>query len=1075
MKNKIKTLLLAAAIMLPSVAYAQIENDSPLTSKQNRRASMVGNGMSSGRKGEEKKPAKVRPVATKSRSEKADAFKVNVDSVELRVQSRSFPDLKGCDHQYYLHVVKKHGWYVGIGKPLTEEHIKHLPCYYKLSRRGKTGPWAYMQAMNGYGKLTTSHTMIPYVDYSGDGAGDWEDKVNSVCQWEIVGNNGVVLQECAYDEDGELVYSFYPTTISSNETIGHFTDRYGVETTLRDNEKSGVSYIKTTFDSLGYECRYDFFDHNGYYERNNGGERFVTIVEHDKAGNVVKNVSCDPYGKPILDDYGNSGWVSTFDEYGNTIYNINLDEDGDPMRMPGRRTSRTYVLKKNEYDKWGRLVRESFYDENADPDTISTGVHAIVREYNDRGGMTLYREEGLEGPHNDSSGCCYSVRDFDSNGNRTLFARYTADGLLVNGSDGDCMSMYRFRGDERIETRYYNTTNGTDTVCNFRLVTENGVTTGVNYEKQWIYQRKRDKWGNQTEYAIYDLQMKPIMEDGYHKNLTEYERGNKRMVMRDYYLDTEGRLADMSNPDFTRNYSCNVETVDSVNHVKIFEKYDKDMHLIEKYAYKYNDDFSSTLEYWSYDNTGNRGRTMREDALFYGLRYVRNHNGSIVSLQAFNEYDEPSYLITGEWTNASAYSTDIKQDPYYYDERGDSISSAREFRSEHCKAFCVEVTDSVGLANGLRSGDLLLQYGEWRYCESRNWNSLAENRLTVATVNNARREKKVLLMRHDAESKTSRVVELTLGKGTPEELGFVFHQLIMTRKEEKDYDAVCANYLKEKDLQLSDYKLSGFDYEQKREICVVKPYVIDFKHEDYSKRGMTEKAVVVGAKTIKDGLSCLYTLDESSNVFDAMLQTDRDSLVLYYTADGLTLKEIGSTSNRLDASFSLVYGPATLYEDVNELATVVRQQYEQSSEPKLTRDTRKRSPKAVADALRSRLPDNIDKLSTGSLLSGYVTTKDAREKSNFLYVSSDTSEWDFDKQIALFDIVGNIDATGYNVLTDEDDNVLYYKTNGEWVTEMLLVDDDDNVLYIDHCKAKIEEEDAFISGIVKLYNDLKDE
>ena len=37
MKSKIKTLLLAA-ILLPSVVYAQIENDSPLTKREARKA-----------------------------------------------------------------------------------------------------------------------------------------------------------------------------------------------------------------------------------------------------------------------------------------------------------------------------------------------------------------------------------------------------------------------------------------------------------------------------------------------------------------------------------------------------------------------------------------------------------------------------------------------------------------------------------------------------------------------------------------------------------------------------------------------------------------------------------------------------------------------------------------------------------------------------------------------------------------------------------------------------------------------------------------------------------------------------
>ncbi len=1055
------------AMFFPSLVFPQIENDSPLTSRQNRRAVASGSGISSARFGDDKKPVKARIVQTRKR-EKVDAFKLMTDTVKPHVQNRSFPDLQGCDFQYYANVVKKHGWYIGIGKPLTKEHIKHLSCYFKLSRKGKTGPWTFMQAMNAYGRLTTSHNLVPYADYVGSKAGDWKERVGSVCQWETIGKDGVVLQECAYDENGELVYSYYPTSISPNEIIGHFTDNYGVRTTLRESETNGVSYIKITLDSLGYESRYDFLDGNGFYERNNGGNRFVTIVERDKDGNVVKNLTCDPYGRPIIDDYGNSGWISEYDGYGNATLMINLDEKGNPMKMPAYRTYENYAVKKNTYDQWERLIRTTYYDVEANPDTILTGEHSLVREYDDKGNLTLYYGKDLNGNLcNDRSGCAISVRKYDENGNQVLFARYTADSLFVNDSSGDCMTVTRYKNNDRVEQTFYSTTNGTDTVCNFHFISENGTKTYTNYADNWSVVRKYDSRGQQTEYAIYDAQMRPIMEEGYHKNLTKYVYGDKKFEKTDSYLDKQGRLVNMNDTTFKEECSCYVETIDSVTHVKTVEKYDQDMTLISKFSNKYNDDFSQVLEYWPYDKMGNRARTMRENAFFYGVKFVRNYRGEVISLQAFNEFGDPSYVLNGEWPAAGVYSTDIKQDQYYYDEFGDSIPSASKFKGQHCKAFCVEVIDSVGLANGLRSGDLLLQYGEWRYFVSERWNYSADNYLCTAIVNNANRKKEIAVMRQDPLTKTSRIINLTLGEGTPTQLGFVYHPLAMTKDEETHFDQVCKEYINEKGLNLSDYHTKSITYDQPRDVGVMKPYKINGKDQELCRRGFMEQTMVVGVKYMKDGKSNLYLVDNKIEELQAMLDCTRDSLIIYFTEDGKTLGELTTSEKPIDASFSITTVPGSLFGDLQKLTTEVKQRYEQGSGTKMERNMQMRSPAEVGAALVKRFPENTKKMRTADMLADVLVMKAPKAKCDVVLLDVDVSALDYQEQVALFDIFGHVDETGYKKQVDDDENTLYYKVKGDWITEMLFVSSEKKVLYVNKCKASVDEEESLLENLVK--------
>ena len=1073
MKSKIKTLLLAAAIMLPSVAYAQIENDSPLTKREARKA--VGAqraglfGSDSDKKPVRKKAPSARPV-----QKQGDKFNAMRDSVLPHVQTRTFPDTKGYDYRYYAHVTRKHGWYVGVGEPLTEEHTKHLMLYYKLSRKGKSGPWTILQAMNSYGKLNENNNVLPYVDYSSRQAKDWADDISSVCQWETIGDNGMVLQENAYDEEGRLVYSFMPTSVSDNQIVGHFVDKYGMTTTLRDNDDDSPSYIIITLDKNGFESRFDFVDESGYYKRNASGNAFVVVRKYDEKGNVMSDTSCDIMGNPVIDSWGNSSWKAEYDKWGNTMLVAYFDDKGQLMRLPSKKTYDDVFMKYYKRDQWGRELKERFFKFNEDgelvPDTTSLGVHCHVHEYNDKGETTLYRIEGLDKNVliNDNSGAAFSIRAYDDDGNQTLFARYTADSLLVNDDDDDCISRHRFENGRVVESLYYSTTNGRDSVLNFVYTSDGRTKIRKNISEGSINVEEYDDRGNLTEDAYYDLDMNPIERNGYSKKTINYEYRPK-------WMRTEERYVDAENHPVLHN-SCSVQVIvtDSVSNMKEVISYDENMKVIEHNRSHYDDAFEKQLDYQCFTATGEPGRTMLDGDFFYKIKAQRTIKGGIANTVAVNEFDEPSYMMGGDLNYIRyVYYDNVRYDPYYYDEKGDSIVDPSGFKQRHCKAFCVEMLDSTGGAwkQGLRSGDLLLQYGEWTYYSSERWSDLHEDYLCLATINNAPRIKEVAVMRHDPVTRTSRVIPMMFEEGTPQQLGFVYHKILMTPREEERYDSVARAFIEGKGLNMRDYVLSYKMYNDSLDVCVFKPYLVDMKNQNVASKGLLEQVAIVGAKVYSDGKSALYLLGDTISLLDMMKNGERDSLTIYYTNDGRTVRSITMGDENIDAMFSLSSSPDRLYGHLREMAAKIGEEYAASDEQKMQMVDVMLSPREAMEAIGMLMPDQVERKKNG------FSAEDMGDYSvkgigDCMLQRQQKYDLPVESGICLLSILSHIDADGYECYVDDNKNKVFYKVKKGIIKEVAVVCRSGQTVFA-NCRIKADdyEPDYLLQAFMSLLND----
>jgi hypothetical protein len=164
------------------------------------------------------------------------------------------------DSVYYAKIVKKHGWWVGVGKKLTLKDASHLNYYFKLSKKNQAGNWTFIEAFNGYGHPTAYHDIVTYIvnQYDDEDLGantEWKDKILTVCKWEIVSDASgkEVIQERALDSEGDVVYIFSPIKVGLNEYTGSYMDSWGMPIFMRTdslgNDVGFANFVHITRDA----------------------------------------------------------------------------------------------------------------------------------------------------------------------------------------------------------------------------------------------------------------------------------------------------------------------------------------------------------------------------------------------------------------------------------------------------------------------------------------------------------------------------------------------------------------------------------------------------------------------------------------------------------------------------------------------------------------------------------------------------------------------------------------------------------------------------------------------------------
>lgn len=858
-----------------------------------------------------------------------------VDSTYKESRARRFPDVSDYYSECYEHITTKYGLWQGIGEPLNPLQRRQCSKYFKLLRpknAPRNSPFTHMQIVDSYGRLTTDHSYgpllgNPYRDDEGLSY-SWETRLRTVCQSEQIIDQGVLVQENLYDANGQLVLQYNPTYPKKNCVFGHYNDPSGLLAHLRYDEDA--SYVSLEFDERGYTSKVVFTDKDGKLKRNGDGV-FVQLYENDEHGNIVRAQSASALGEPEIDNWGNCGWCYTHDSQGRELSVSCIDEKGKPMRMPATKSKQDVWTIKYEYDDFGNMLNCSYYDLFERADTTSQGIHRMVYTYDDHGNAISCHAENLTGQLVDyDDDLAQWERSFDKNGNLLWEVRRNNAGKL--STNDDCVIIYNYSKGKKSMEMCFNSNNGIDTVLNFKRVYHPQADTMWSYYNEFINIEQYDSKHRTISDAYYDLDFNPknSLYGGWHKNVKEYIDMPKHSINIVKYLDINGMPVKLDTKDYWRDYNISITEVDSTTRTVIYSTWDGD-NLLEKYQNTWDENYQNPLVLSYYDNIGSRGRTTMADAFYYETERIRDPRGNIIVWRSLNEFGEPAYTQFGDWDGASLYCYYVNGDTHYFDENGDTIPNDSEgkdmFKKALNKVFCVELTDSCAYRYGLRTGDILVRYGNWYYVELETENiQYSRNMLCYETVLQAPVTKTVTVMRHDPATKTSQLIDIELPAGSPQQLGFCYHIHYLTTKEAQHFNEVIAVSKKFEDVDTEDKN------EENDEIYFIYPYKIgDDTYKNVFNDGLTENAIILGWEVYAEDNVNFFSFNNPYIDVEKALMDTYDSIALHYTVDGLTTKKFVSQDKDfryyVKRSYTSVTDGSMIYNLADSLQAVFDEQH----------------------------------------------------------------------------------------------------------------------------------------------------
>lgn len=854
---------------------------------------------------------KTATTSVASTSKEGDNLFGDTDSIRIKV--KSFPDVSNYYYECYASVVNKYGFWQGVGPKLTPEDIRHRWRYVKLMRPAGlplTAPFTHMQVLNPWGKLANnSYGPILANPFGSDNgiSSDWTWKLKNICQFELIYRNGVVVQENMYDDDGELVLQYFPTSVSKNQIIGHYTDAYGALAHLRKDES--CTHIGVTLDDNGYECQITFMDEKGQLKRN-GDDAFFQLWTRDAHGNTIQTMSADALGNPIIDNCGNCGWQYVYDSNGRMMESTCIDQYGQPQRMSKKKDADTedMIRARYTYDRWGNMESKTFYDADWNPDTITGGIHRYIYTHTLYGNTSSMRAEGLDGRLAGPSGQnAMWQRELNENGNTLYLVELESDSLLTRS--GECITRARYEGETKVWEVKYTSPNGVDSVLTYRYVRTPLCDSIFHYDDEYINLEHYDNRRRMISDEYYNLDMTPIRRLYYHKHTTTYREQPGFTTREERYFDIDGQPMPIEDSGW-RSYNADIYThdlihrtysdceydgqqlirsieVDSVARRRVTTNYEDGL-ISSKYGQLLSEDCSQVESLINFDSLGALGRTFKTDAHYYQVRKSINVQGNNTSWSGINEFGEPSYVMTGDWDNAVIYCVNVLGDPYYYDEHGDTIPNTaegrKEFKSKLYKAFCIELTDSLAYQYGLRTGDLIVRYGDWQYPIPTTSGGYRRNLLSFEIIRKAMTEKTVVVMRHDPATHTSRLLQLQLPVGTQEQIGFLFHMIYLTEREHERYTATVKEQRSSVDLSLTN----NIEEENDKTYLILPCKVGSDKAKRAFIGGFKFDAVVLGWEIFENGKSYFFKTNDDYIDSDFAFAHPYDSVVLHYTIDAHT-------------------------------------------------------------------------------------------------------------------------------------------------------------------------------------------
>jgi hypothetical protein len=390
--------------------------------------------------------------------------------------------------EHFAATARRWGVLEGVG-PLEESQVRRRYLSHKVYRRG--GRVEKVEIVTGHGELSGTeiyshlalrHGRSPYLEDVREPAGEPE------CRYEYLYNDrGQVTEEIASNALGRTLWVFHYTAHSATTSTGHYTDQRGFP---RPRAASGAAYVAVTRTPEGWDRDLRYLDRRGRPAPIQDGS-YGLRQEHDARGLPVLQTLLNAQGRPYQGRAGYAAVRQQLDAQGQLREWAYLDAEGRlvPNAAGVARVRQTF-------DEQGNVLEQDCFGRDGRPTLHRDGYSRIVKTYDDDGCNTSWALYGLDG-------------------RLTLHRRWR-------------YAVSKFRVNERgltVEQVFY----GTD-----RQPTS--VVVGVSK-----YINTYDEQGNQTSYASFGLDGKPVLDNAWGVAKTVYTldaRGNRTC---EAYFGVDGR------------------------------------------------------------------------------------------------------------------------------------------------------------------------------------------------------------------------------------------------------------------------------------------------------------------------------------------------------------------------------------------------------------------------------------------------------------------------------------------------------------------------------------------------------
>jgi len=215
--------------------------------------------------------------------------------------------------------------------------------------------------------------------------------------------------------------------------------------------RDGNAIMRNKYDERGNEVETAYFGTDGKPVKCRDGYA-IWRRKYDERGNTVESAYFGTDSKPVLHRDGLAKWCSKYDEWGNNVERAFFGTDGKPIVVED--ISR-WVAK---YDEKGNEVERAYFDP-AGKLVLHKDHYAIVRiTYDDYDRKTMFKYYNEMGNLTlKAMGFAIEQKKFDINGNLTNTSWHGTDGNLIIRGDGYAMisSSFNERNLE-ILRMYYN-------------------------------------------------------------------------------------------------------------------------------------------------------------------------------------------------------------------------------------------------------------------------------------------------------------------------------------------------------------------------------------------------------------------------------------------------------------------------------------------------------------------------------------------------------------------------------------------------------------------------------------------